>query len=517
MKMKKVLAALLAAALCAGSLTGCGGDGKSSSSNSGSGKEIEIAYWHSGLGIDWLNNVIAAFEEKNPEYHITLKTSADHGAVKAPLGNESTDTIDLYMSDAEYDFDCLETLDDVLDSKADGESKTIREKLSPTYLALEETSDGSVKELTYGGAAIGIVYNKNLFEQAGITTIPRTTNELVNVCDTLYGEDIIPFCHFKNASYWTYVSDVWRMQYDGQDYFINNFYGCVDESGNSPSKDVFTKEDGRYEVLKVMEKTLTPDYVLSGSNTYEMTTMQTRFLQGECAMMVTGGWIAQEMKSVGGLEDFAIMKTPVISSVIDDMETITSDVELRKVISAVDAVTDGDADISEYQDGENYKIDDLEVSADDWETVRKARNTVSNNYSGHSMFIPTYSDAKDGAKEFIKFLYSDEGYKIYTDTLHMQLPLTMDSGDVDTSSWDEFELAQKKLIDTAEQTATTYIKGKHKIFSIGGATEYAGLNLFDKFSANNETDRLNATQAWETLLDRVDKYYENTWLANIGE
>lgn len=513
-KMKKVLAITLVVALGVTSMTACG-NGKSA--KGGSDTEIEIAYWHSGLGIDWLNNMVEAFEDKYPQYTVTIKSSADHTAVKAPFGNANTDTIDLYMSDAEYNYEYSEQLNDVLDSQVEGESKTIREKFDPSYLELEMTSDGNVYELTYGGAATGIVYNKKLFEQAEINTAPRTTNELVNVCDTLFGEDIVPFCHFKNASYWTYVSDIWRMQYDGEDYFVNNFYGCKDEDGNSPSKAIFTKEDGRYEVLKVMEKILTPDYVLSGSNTYEITTMQTKFLQGDCAMMVTGGWIANEMKSVGGLEDFEIMKTPVISSIIDRLDTITSDVELRKVISAIDAVTDGDKDISEYQTGDAYQVDDLVISASDWECVRKARNTISSNYSGHSMFIPTYSNAKEGAKEFIKFIYSDEGYKIYTDTLHMPLPLSLDSGEIDISDWNDFEKANAHLVETAEQTATTYIKGQHKIFYLGGATAYAGLNLFDKFCANNATDRLNATQAWEKLLDKVESNYKNTWLANIGE
>ena len=513
-KIKKVLALALVAALGVASLTGCG---KGNSGKSGSETDIEIAYWHSGLGIDWLNNMVEAFEEKYPQYSVTIKSSADYSAVKAPFGNENTDTIDLYMANAEYNHEYSESLNDVLDSQIKGESKKIREKLDPAYLELEMADDGNAYELTYGGGVIGIVYNKKLFKQAGIDEVPRTTNELVNVCDTLYGDNIVPFCHFKNASYWIYASDAWRMQYDGEDYFVNNFYGCKDEDGNSPSKAIFTKEDGRYEVLKVMEKILTPDYVLPGSNTYEMTTMQTKFLQGECAMMVTGGWITNEMKSVGGLEDFEMMKTPVVSSIIDKLDTVTSDVELRKVVSAVDAVTNGDKDVSEYQDGDVYKVDDLTISASDWECVRKARNTISSNYSGHSMFVPTYSNAKEGAKEFIKFIYSDEGYKIYTDTLHMPLPISLDSGETDISKWNDFEKAQAYLVETSEQTATSYIKGQHKIFYLGGASDYAGLHLFDKFCANNATDRLNATQAWEKLIDKIESSYENAWLANIGE
>lgn len=513
-QLKRFLAVCLAAVLGTSCLAGCGGTGNNG--KEGSSTEIEIAYWHSGLGTDWLDNMIAAFEDKYPEYHVKVKSSADFNAVKAPFGNETTDTIDLYMANAEYNHEYSEPLNDVLESIAEGESKTIREKLDPAYLEMEIAADGNFYELTYGGGAFGIVYNKKLFEQAGVRNIPRTTNELVNVCDSLYAAGIVPHCHFKNASYWYYISDVWRMQYDGKDYFVNNFYKCTDENGKSPSKEVFTKKDGRYEVLKVLEKVITQNYTLSGSNTHEMTTMQTKFLQGECAMMVTGSWIANEMKSTGEMDDFTVMKTPVISSVIDKLTTVTSDAELRTVISAVDAVTDGEKKLSEYQDGENYKIDDLSVSAADWDYIYKARNTVSTNYAGETMFIPTYSNAKEGAKKFVRFMYSDEGYRIYTDTLHMPLPMTKDSGELDTSKWSDFEKAELHLIETTVQSATSSIKSQHPIFYLGGAEAYAKEALFDKFCAKNPADRLTATQAWEKLMEKVDQYYDN-WLINMGE
>lgn len=513
-KFKKFLIVSLAVLVATSGLAGCGGK---ASGKGGSSTEIEIAYWNSGLGTDWLDAMIKAFEDKYPEYTVTYNATASDTAVKAPFGNEGTDTIDLYMANCVYDTEYTESLEDVLDSKADGESKTIREKINSSYLELEKAGDGNVHELTYGGGALSFVYNQKLFEEAGIRSIPKTTDELVNVCDSLAAADIVPICHFSSANYWNYMSDAWRVQYDGWDYFVNNFYGCTDANGTSPSKEIFTAKDGRYEVLKVCEKIITPDYVLSGSNTNHITTMQTMFLQGECAMMITGAWVANEMASVGTMEDFSVMKTPVISSITDKLSTIKKEKDLRKVISAIDAVTDGEKDIAEYQDGENYKVEDLSVSAADWEYVRKARNTIATNYAGETMFIPTYSNAKEGAKEFMKFMYSDEGYEIYTDTLHISLPTTLDEGELDTSDWNAFEQAMYDLTNKAEQTATSYIKGQHPIFYTGGASAYANVSVFDKFCANNASDRLNADTAWEKIQKQVNNDYENNWLANIGE
>lgn len=515
-KFKKILALALVGVLSVSSLVGCGK--KSGSKGGGSETDIEISYWLSGLGREWLDNMVAAFEEKYPEYKVTIKSSSDVGGVKAPFGKEDVDSVDLYMANAEYNYEYSEPLNDLLDSKAEGESKTLREKINPSYLELETASDGNVYELTYGGGAIGFVYNKRLFEEAGVRNLPRTTNELISACDTLYASGIAPICHFKTTvSYYNFISDTWRMQYDGKDYFIKNFYGCTDANGTSPSKDVFTAKDGRYEVLKVMEKLLTPDYVLTGSNTHEMTTMQTKFLQGECAMMVTGGWIGNEMSMSDKMGDFAFMKSPVISSITDKLATVTEESELRAVIAAVDKVTDGEEELSAYQDGENYKVDELSVSAADWEYIYKARNTVPTNYSGETMFIPTYANAKEGAKEFIRFMYSDEGYKIYTDTLHLPLPLTLDSGELDTSDWNEFEKDQLNLINSTVQTASSYIKGQHPIFYLGGADAYGNEVIFDKFCAKNKSDRVNAKSAWDKIVARVEQLYDNTWLANMGE
>lgn len=514
-KGKKILAVLSVLTIMVSCLAGCGDNSKETTK--GGAKEIEIAYWNSGLSTEWLDAMIEAFEDKYPEYHVTYTATASQTAVIAPFGKEGADTIDLYLAAAQYDTTYTEPLDDVLDSKIDGESKTIREKFDPSYVDLETAADGKVHELTYGGGALGFVYNKKMFEKAGITTLPRTTDELVIACDTLAEADIVPICHFAGADYWNYMSDAWRMQYDGRDYFVNNFYGCTDENGNSPSKEVFTKKDGRYEVLKVCEKIITPDYVLSGSNTHHITTIQTMFLQGECAMMITGAWAANEMASVGVNDDFSVMKTPVISSILDRLTTVTKEKELRTVISAVDAVTDGEKDIAEFKDGENYNIDGLSVSAADWEIIRKARNTVPMNYTGETMFIPTYSDAKEGAKEFMKFMFSDEGYKVYTDTLHITLPLSMDAGEIDASQWNSFEKAMYDLTTSCEQTATRFIKSEHTIFYVGGADAYAGVNTFGKFCANNEADRLNADSAWAEIQKKVETLYENTWLANIGK
>ena len=510
-KFKRILAISMVGILTASCLTGCGGKKQS---NGNAATDIEISYWNSGLGTEWLDAVIEAFEKKYPEYHVTYNATASSTAVTAAFGNEDSDTVDLYMAQDSYAVNKMESLNDVLDRTADGDSKTIREKINPAYLNNEETTDGNVYQLTWGGGVVGFIYNKKLFEEAGIRTLPRTTDELASACDALDSAGVKALCHFATSGYWGYMCEVWFAQYDGIDYYLNNFYACTDENGTSPSKEVFTKQDGRYEVMKACEKIVTPNYVLGGSNSNDHVTMQTEFLSGKAAMMISGSWLANEMASMGSTEGFDIMKTPVISSITDKCTTVKKETQLRKVITAIDAVTDGDKDIKEYQDGENYKVDDLSVSAADWEYIRAARNSVADNYSGEGMFIPSYSNAKEGAKKFIEFMYSDEGYKVYAGTLHTTLPISLSEGNLDVSDWNNFEASLYHTMENAEQTITPYMMKVHPIF-VSGASTFAGYSFINRMCSKNEKDRVSASEAWEGMLKNIENNYENNWLANI--
>ena len=511
---KKILSVIMIMALTTSCFAACG----SKKNKAGNSKtDIEIKVWNSGLGTDWLDAVVKGFEKKHPEYNVTYSSTASNNAVMAAFDNPEVDTIDLYMSQVQYDSTSLEPLDDVLDSIADGDTKTIREKLSPSYAELEVYPDGKTYSLSWGGGTLGLVYNKKLFKKAGIRTIPRTTDELASACDALADADITPTVHYKGAQYWDYMQDAWFVQYDGVDYVLNNFYGCTDANGNSPSKEVFLAEDGRYESMKAFEKIINFDYVLVGSNSQSHIVSQTMFLQEEAAMMVNGSWLSNEMKAVGSMDDYEVMKTPVLSAITKKLTTVKKEMDLRKVITAIDAVAEGTADIVDYQDGKNYKVDGLSVSAADWDYIYLARHTVPASYSGQTMFIPKYSTAKEGAKEFIKYMYSDEGYQIYADVLHAPLPLSLCAGEMDMAKWNTFEKQMYNLLAQSEQIGSGYVKSKHEIFEVGGAGKYAGVNFISQFCAGNKSDRKNAASAWEEVLKQVNKKYEGTWLKNISK
>lgn len=505
---KRLISMILVGVLTVGCLAGCGSGEEKKKGTSAS--DIEISYQHVGLGKEWLDALVEAFNKKYPEYNVYYNATASSAAATAAYGMEDVDTVDLYMVPKQYDVTYLEPLNDVLETTIEGESKSLKEKFNPSYLALEEL-DGNYYNLTQGGGIVGFVYNKNIFKDNNITQLPRTTGELALVCSTLLDANVTPLCHFFKGGYgyYEYLSNVWYAQYEGVDYFRDLY--------KDPSLDKMLRQDGRYEVLKVYEKIITPANTLNGSNSTEHVSMQTKFLEGQCAMMLTGSWLSSEMENSDKLQDFEMMKTPVISSIIDKLTTVNSEAELRKLISAIDNVTDGVEKEEVYKKGDAYLVDGKTISAEDWSYVRAARNTMSATYSGSSCFIPKYSNAKEGAKEFLKFMYSDEGYKIYAESAHLCLPLDLSEGEIDISTWNVFEQNQAQLFATTENIVTDYMMGKHRLYIDGGAHPFANgtYQFINKMSSQNESERVTAEQAWDGIQSIIKDRYDSEWMLNI--
>lgn len=513
-KFTKLLSILLAVVLTAGIMSGCGGGGSGGKNTEGK-TEIKIAYWQAGYGEEWLKNLIAAFEEKNTDYYVTYQATASHASVVAPFGMADIDKNDLYLDIKNMDFEYMEPLDDILATTADGDMKSIGEKMNESYLAYEKSSDGKCYTLSYGGGVIGFYYNEDLLEKAGIEQFPRTTDELVVACDALSSNGITPLCHFTAGGYYTYLLQEYMVQYNGFDYYLNNFFACKDENGNSPSKAVFTAKDGRYYALKAFEKFITPEYTLSGSNTMSHTEIQTQFLQKSAAMMLNGSWVANEMNIPEDDTTVKCAKLPVLSAIINKLTTVKSDKELRKVITAIDQITDGEKQLSDFASGDGYAVDGIAVSAADWDVIYEARNTVVGNAAQQSLYIPNYADAKEGAKKFVTFLLSDAGYKIFAEATGCPLPLNLSTGEeIDISRLSNLQKVPFKVWKDAKTYVDTGVSGEHEIFATGGASILAGVSYVSEFSTYNNQDRKSADEVWNKYIDTVNEKYD-VWLKTM--
>jgi ABC-type glycerol-3-phosphate transport system substrate-binding protein len=196
-----------------------------------------------------------------------------------------------------------------------------------------------------------------------------------------------------------------------------------------------------------------------------------------------------------------MMKMPVLSAIVEkleyrDGENFMSDEMLAQVIQAIDGG-------ATTYDG---------VSANDMARLTEARNIVTGWGFGHVGYIPVYSDKKDLAKDFLYFMVSDEGQRIFTEaTKGSTQPYEFDYlNDSRTSAvMNDFAKGVYKIVKESDVRA--YEIAKDPIFAYGGLTisyTWTETSILTAFTAEPGTKNyMNAEQYYAYRYD----FYNNKW------
>lgn len=493
--MKRAIAMALCLIVCFG-LCACSGKEKVSNDKN----TIQISYVNTGFGMEWLNNAVAKFEAKYPEYNVVVEPCYDSATFlnTIKLGGENN-TIDLYLtmlSTEDYN-SYLEPLDDVLNYTWAGEGSSIRDKINPNLLQTLTATDKNTYMMSYGGGMISLAYNASIIDGVKYE-VPNTTDELVKLTMRLSADGKTPFTTFQYGGYWPYLYKVWIAQYQGLDYYNDELLSFLDENGQ-PDKTLVmddNKETGRYQVLKLMEKLLAYQYTTPESWGGKFTAQQTKFLNGSAAMMPNGTWLFNEMRNaVNNDFNFGFMRYPVLSDMVDNLESVKTDKALSALVAAVDAA----ASVEEVPlSGNGYTATKADV-----ERVWEARHLFATFNDENVAVIPNYSNAKDGAKLFLQFLYSDELIHDYSNIVHMSFCATPTDKEVDTSSWNKWE----KDVYELQSSAIPMTKYERKTPFAKQIEFFANIDMWTKFSAQNAADRMSADQFWA----QMKKVYEENW------
>ena len=179
-KMKKAISTILTAAMVAGMMTGCGSAGgstdtqESAGSSAGDDQVVIDVFQNKNEISDALQAAIDTYEEKNPNVKINLETvgGSDYASsLKAKmLGNDPVEIFTLGGPDdiASYQ-EYLEPLTDqdwVSHVTAGGVDNV--------------TVDGEVYGLPLAIEGYGLIYNKKIFEAAGIDASTLTTYDAID-------------------------------------------------------------------------------------------------------------------------------------------------------------------------------------------------------------------------------------------------------------------------------------------------------------------------------------------------
>ena len=516
--MKKRLCAgavalILGASVCAMPLVGC-----TAKAAPNTATDLEIQYWSAGFGSDYMYKIVDEFKKIRPDINVHLTAEASVNIVPLYSAPEKN-TVDLYMAPihtylayTEY----LEPLDELLTRKNEGETLTIGEKVGTTQEWMREEGGGNLYVIPYATTVNGLVYNADIFEREGYS-VPRTTNELIALAEEIQddvdpatGKNYVPFIFYND--YWTYIIHPWLAQMEGvDDYFKIWSATYVDDEDSEYPNDIRAFNDyrspqemgtrygsARYEVMNVMYKLLSP-----AANTYYGTKLmshtdaQTRFLAGQAVMMPTGSWLENEMEDSPNSPNVRMMKTPVMSAL--GTKIGISEAQLAAAVAYVD----GEATEAETRIAEALRPDQLEA-------VRNARSIMYTDATQHTAFIPSYSIAKDAAKDFLTFYFSDDAMKIMSDTTQLPAPIRFDHETIDTSGWSDFE---KENFVLSQQYTPVYRVLRSQFFYMTGMMSLYHYDPCDYFVFSQ-----NASDMWnlERYIEEECDYWSENWLTLLS-
>lgn len=480
--MKRIVSIVLLACLLCGLFAGC-----KAKKQANTATDIEVIYWDSGYGRAWLDNVVKEFNDRQDKYHATVVASAENRGAEANRGDATGDLYLVSFNSHHAYIEYLHPLNDLLSAKVDGEDGlTIGEKFGD-FVDVNKHPNGNVYALPIPmGDFCALMYNADMMVDANGNPykLPNTTDELTDLCLSLYSDGKTPIIHY--SEYWRYLYEAWTAQYDGIDKYLKSLNAVyVDENGEEHPNDVrlITESKGRLEAYRALEDLVSPKgYTYTNCNSFTHTIAQTYFVNGYAVMMPNGLWMENEMSSAEMKANILPMRTPVLSALADKLG-IKSDKHLSLIVDYVDGTQLSDAEMAIVNG----------YSAEVIEEVRIARTTY---YAGqpYHTYIPSYSNCIDGAMELMKFMYSDEGLKIAEESVGVPLGLTYSADvQVDDSNWSPFMRECNKLRKGAN-VIRHYINPP--VYYLGGV---AALYLNDPVRAMTyraDGGTLNADKYW---------------------
>ena len=261
--------------------------------------------------------------------------------------------------------------------------------------------------------------------------------------------------------YYSTIIGSWFAQYEGPE-MMQNFYNGRNKNGRRGT-DLFAYQ-GVMEALTVMDRILEPSskYQHPDSANLSFTQMQNYFLLGDAAFCVNGTWLEVEnpyVKEVDSNIDY--IKIPLVSSIVNKLSKAYDDAALREMVSFVDA---------HPNEGDNAGLPEG-VEVTDLEYVRSSRNTGSlmrTDYD-HLFVVPSWAEKKSQAKEFLKYMYSDEGLNLFYKTMDgHHLPATPSTGSYDDSGvkFTRFRRSANKFLEENRFCPYLINTVKDRIFSV---------------------------------------------------
>lgn len=309
MNAKKLTAAAATAAILAASFSG--------SVLAEEGKQVTLTLMNhtsEELKIQWEDSVVEGFEAAHPGVTIEVqRMSYDDYISTLQTKFASGDAPDIYSLESVY----------VEKYIANGYCADLSDTEAVTHYndgVLDMiSSDGKAYALPYATQIMEVTYNKDVFEQCGITEVPKTIEEFYAVCDTLLEAGITPI----GGAY----SETWCLMADLQADYIGSVLMKDGESIVNLQNRTTTFADSE-DWAGVLERIKTRlSYVNSDPFGTSWDDVCTSIANGETAMTLNGHWTANNVLAMNEEANLSTFQLPTTDNPEDAKYVLQSPTE----------------------------------------------------------------------------------------------------------------------------------------------------------------------------------------------
>ncbi|MDP4097360.1 ABC transporter substrate-binding protein [Paenibacillus sp. P96] len=296
-KYSIMLAVLLTMSLI---LAACGGGGNLvSDNNSGDeqGQKTVTIFQFKTEIVEGLNELKVEFEKEHPNIKLDIQTVGGGADYDAALKTKfaSGDAPDIFSNNGYAKLDMWqEKLEDLSDQP------WVKDLVPLAAEAI--TKDSKVYGLPLDLEGFGYVYNKDLFNKAGITTLPKTYSELEAAAKKLQAAGITPFAN-AYQEWWLVGSQGISVAFANQDDVDGFIKGMNEGTASIVGNEQFANW------AKLMKLTL--DYGNKNPLTTDYNTQVTMFANGEAAMMQEGNWAQTMIDGITPNMNIGILPMPL--------------------------------------------------------------------------------------------------------------------------------------------------------------------------------------------------------------
>lgn len=314
--MKKLAAILMAVLMATISLTGCGSKSETNSGDSPAPKEDEQVTLNFMLNspelTDQYNDMVAEYKKVKPNVTINLEILQNDYQTVLKTKLNSGEAPDMFMSSAYNDNRVFKDYTYNLDNE------DFMKNIDSSMLTAV-TLDGHITGYPFLVQSHSFIYNKDLFAKAGITTLPKTLDDLKDVGKKLKAIGVQPFSS-GFAEWWVLPQTTYPAMSDanGGDY-VGLFKKIEDGSqkfGDLPQVDF------ALDLIDIVKDN-------SGNKPMESTfDMQCSDLAtGKVAMIHQGSWAEDSIKKINPDINIGFLNTPTSNG--NDILAVDSNLTFR--------------------------------------------------------------------------------------------------------------------------------------------------------------------------------------------